>query len=177
MITLGVLAAIPVVFVLLMVAWYAQPNIGLPFGYYGRLNRTVSAIERVPGVTVQETIAHHDLDLEEITITAKLDTGETVRIFVPQDLMLPAARRIMLCSMDGQPLGSLGQFPEWSGLGLTLGEGGTLAQVTGGSATSVEQLLEHIDLLRTWINDADLKALQAEYEPAAAVNAVRVWIE
>jgi len=176
-IAFGLLAAVPVALFVLTAVWYLQPNIGLPFGYYGRLNRTVSAIERVPGLTVQEARGNQDVTLEEIWISARLATGESVRIEIPQDLTLSAARRVVLCSMDGQPLGSAGPFPEWSGLGLTLGKGGTLAEVTGGKATSVEQLLEHVDALRAWINGSDLKAPQAEFEQAAAGRAIRVWVE
>lgn len=47
------------------------PNLGLPFGYYGKLNQVVARIEANPGVEIVETLLHKDLTLEDFSITVR----------------------------------------------------------------------------------------------------------
>ncbi len=47
------------------------PNLGLPFGYYGKLNQVVARIEANPGVEIVETLLHRDLTLEDFSITVR----------------------------------------------------------------------------------------------------------
>ena len=47
------------------------PNLGLPFGYYGKLNQVVARIEANPGVEIVQTLLHRDLTLEDFSITVR----------------------------------------------------------------------------------------------------------
>jgi len=44
------------------------PNLGLPVGYYGKLNRIKSRVDKLPGVTVVGVRWNHDITLEEFSI-------------------------------------------------------------------------------------------------------------
>ena len=56
------------------------PNLGLPFGYYGRLNRVLARIETNPALEVQEVVLHRDLTLEDFYITVRTPTDGDVRL-------------------------------------------------------------------------------------------------
>lgn len=47
------------------------PNLGLPFGYYGKLNQVVARIEANPGVEIVQTLLNRDLTLEDFSITVR----------------------------------------------------------------------------------------------------------
>lgn len=47
------------------------PNLGLPFGYYGKLNQVVARIEANPGVEIVETLLNKDVTLEDFSITVR----------------------------------------------------------------------------------------------------------
>jgi hypothetical protein len=173
-IALVILLGVPLVFVLLLSVWFLTPNLGLPFGYYGRFNRTVAAIDNVPGLTVLSARGHEDVFLEEIDVTAQLATGESVRIFLPQDVQLRSAYGLVICTMDGAPMAST---DEWSGIMVTLGPRGTLAQATDGKVTSVVELLGQIDLVRQWIEAAPPDDFTKLEVGGRYSGAVRIWIE
>ncbi len=44
------------------------PNLGLPVGYYGKLNRIKSRVDKLPGVTVVGVRANYDITLEEFSV-------------------------------------------------------------------------------------------------------------
>lgn len=148
-----------------VVAWLFMPNLGLPFGYYGRYNRTVWAIEGVPGVTLGQANANHDVTIEEILVSLRLATGERVRMFISQDVDLRNTPVVLICSLDDEEIGSKGEARSWSGLMLTMGKDGSLSRVTDGRAKTVVEMLEHFDLVRAWIESSDLEELRAEFEP------------
>jgi len=54
------------------------PNLGLPFGYYGKLNQVVARIEANPGVEIVETLLHRDLTLEDFSITVRRGGGPEI---------------------------------------------------------------------------------------------------
>jgi hypothetical protein len=56
------------------------PNLGLPFGYYGKFNRVRRAIEQLPDTQVVEFGLHRDLELEDFWIAARLPDGREVRL-------------------------------------------------------------------------------------------------
>lgn len=47
------------------------PNLGVPFGYYGRFNRILSRVEAVPGLEVTQVLLHRDMTLEDFSITVQ----------------------------------------------------------------------------------------------------------
>ena len=47
-------------------------NTGLPFGYYGKLNRVVNELEEIPGLEVVDIGLHKDTTLEDFWITIEL---------------------------------------------------------------------------------------------------------
>ena len=64
--------AVVTVAVLFGLSWTCfGPNLGLPFGYYGKLNQVVARIEANPGVEIVETTLHKDLNLEDFWITVR----------------------------------------------------------------------------------------------------------
>ena len=47
------------------------PNLGLPFGYYGKLNQVMARIETNPGVEIVQTLLNKDVTLEDFSLTVR----------------------------------------------------------------------------------------------------------
>ena len=60
------------------------PNLGLPFGYYGRFNRVLEQIRANPDVEVVQTTLHRDQQLEDFTITVRTLDGRNVLLSFPE---------------------------------------------------------------------------------------------
>lgn len=56
------------------------PNLGLRFGYFGRLNRILARIEANPELDVQEVTLHRDATLEDFYITVRTPSDREVRL-------------------------------------------------------------------------------------------------
>lgn len=56
------------------------PNLGLPFGYYGRFNRILSRIEANPKLEVTEVRLHRDTTLEDFYIVVRNEDTEEVEL-------------------------------------------------------------------------------------------------
>ena len=56
------------------------PNLGLRFGYYGRLNRVLARIEASPDVRGVRTTLHRDQALEDFYITVRTRDGREVAL-------------------------------------------------------------------------------------------------
>ena len=56
------------------------PNLGLPFGYYGRFNRILARIEANPELEVRRVDLHRDSTLEDFYITVRTPTDGEVRL-------------------------------------------------------------------------------------------------
>lgn len=56
------------------------PNLGLPFGYYGKLNQVVARIETNPGVEIVQTLLHRDVTLEDFSITVRRYGGPEIEL-------------------------------------------------------------------------------------------------
>ncbi|MEM7204707.1 MAG: hypothetical protein AAF628_30900 [Planctomycetota bacterium] len=56
------------------------PNLGLPFGYYGRFNRVLARIEANPDLEVRQVNLHRDTTLEDFYITVRTPTDGDVRL-------------------------------------------------------------------------------------------------
>ena len=56
------------------------PNLGLPFGYYGRFNQILTRIEANPELEVRRVDLHRDLTLEDFYITVRTSADEDVRL-------------------------------------------------------------------------------------------------
>ena len=56
------------------------PNLGLPFGYYGRFNRILARIEANPELEVIRTTLHRDMALEDFYITVRTQDEREVRL-------------------------------------------------------------------------------------------------
>ena len=48
-----------------------DPNIGLPFGYYGKFNKVLAQVEANPKLEVIRTTLHRDRELEDFYITVR----------------------------------------------------------------------------------------------------------
>lgn len=59
------------------------PNLGLPFGYFGKFNRITAEIESRPGVEIVDVALHRDLTLEDFWITVRLPDGQEVELAFP----------------------------------------------------------------------------------------------
>lgn len=49
------------------------PNLGMPFGYYGKLNRVVSALDALLNVDVVDVRMNRDVSLEEFSVDVLID--------------------------------------------------------------------------------------------------------
>ena len=56
------------------------PNLGLPFGYYGRFNQINARIEANPELEVVRTTLHRDTALEDFYITVRTEDEREVRL-------------------------------------------------------------------------------------------------
>ena len=56
------------------------PNLGFPFGYYGRLNQILARVESNPDLEVRQVDMNRDIALEDFYITVRTPTGEDVRL-------------------------------------------------------------------------------------------------
>ena len=72
-------ASLPILFLSADLIGYG-PNVGLPFGYYGRLNRVLARIEANPELEVRRVDLHRDVTLEDFYITVRTPTDGDVRL-------------------------------------------------------------------------------------------------
>lgn len=56
------------------------PNMGLPFGYFGRFNRILARIEANPELEVTRVGLHRDATLEDFYITVRTPTDGEVHL-------------------------------------------------------------------------------------------------
>ena len=56
------------------------PNVGLPFGYYGKFNWVLSRVEANPELEVIQTTLHRDSKLEDFYITVRTQDEREVRL-------------------------------------------------------------------------------------------------
>jgi hypothetical protein len=93
-----VLSAVVVICVgfVLCYRWDSGTNHGYQFGYYGEFNRVSNALASLPGITVTQAWANCDVTLEEFGFTARMASGQPVRIAVGE--------RDRIRSLSGAPL-------------------------------------------------------------------------
>lgn len=56
------------------------PNLGLPFGYYGKFNRVLAHVETDPELEVIRSTLHRDMALEDFYITVRTKEEREVRL-------------------------------------------------------------------------------------------------
>jgi hypothetical protein len=67
-------------FITLGVAFGTFPNVGLPFGYYGKFNRIQRALNACSGVKVIDSWQHRDLILEDFGFTIQEPSGRPLEL-------------------------------------------------------------------------------------------------
>jgi len=73
----ALVAALSILFFLAADLMGVGPNLGLPFGYYGRFNRILARVQASPDIEVLRTTLHRDLSLEDFYIRVRTkDQGE-----------------------------------------------------------------------------------------------------
>jgi len=60
------------------------PNLGLKFGYWGELNRTVAGLRTIPGVQVVNTRINPDITLEEFSVDMNVDGITGISLYFPE---------------------------------------------------------------------------------------------
>ena len=73
-------ASLSILFFLAVDFYGIGPNLGLPFGYYGRFNRILARIEANPELEVRRVDLHRDITLEDFYITVRTPTDWDVRL-------------------------------------------------------------------------------------------------
>jgi hypothetical protein len=77
---LGLAASLAgLVFVVVVLMGFG-PNLGLPVGYHGRLNRILSRIETNPTLEITEVRLHRDTTLEDFYIVVRTDEAKEVEL-------------------------------------------------------------------------------------------------
>ena len=56
------------------------PNVGLPFGYYGRFNRMLAKVKASPDIDIIKTTLHRDMELEDFYITVRTPNEDVIRL-------------------------------------------------------------------------------------------------
>jgi hypothetical protein len=64
------------------------PNLGLPVGYYGELNRTKWRVSSISGVRIEAVRVNYDITVEEFTIDVVIDNVHRASLYIP-DVSLP----------------------------------------------------------------------------------------
>ena len=80
---LGLATLVASLAILILVALSAigfGPNLGLPFGYYGKFNRVLGQVEGNPEFEVIRTTLHRDMALEDFYITVRTQDEREVRL-------------------------------------------------------------------------------------------------
>ena len=78
---LSTLAASLVILILIALSAIGfAPNLGLPFGYYGKFNRVLARVETDPELEVIRTTLHRDIMLEDFYITVRTRDEREVRL-------------------------------------------------------------------------------------------------
>jgi hypothetical protein len=60
------------------------PNLGMPWGYYGDLNRTKSRLEAIDGVSVESEHGNYDLSVESFWFEVVVDDVHHTQLFFPE---------------------------------------------------------------------------------------------
>ena len=60
------------------------PNFGLPVGYYGKLNRIKSRVDKLPGVKVVGVRGNYDITLEEFSIDVLVHGKHRDSLYFPE---------------------------------------------------------------------------------------------
>ncbi len=81
---LGLVLAIGGLFTVAAIEIGFHPNVGLPFGYYARLNRVKSRIKEIPHAQILHLSCNYDLTIEEIDVRILIDTQYEVTLSFPQ---------------------------------------------------------------------------------------------
>lgn len=128
-------------------------NLGLPFGYYGKLNRVRAEIERVPGLKITGETLHKDLTLEDFSFEV---TNGTHKIWLPfatdggqktwQKFHEPGTKlRVAWTISDGLESRS-----------FALGPDTKLSVACGRTVENLAQALEALDAILQHIGDPEL---------------------
>jgi hypothetical protein len=114
-----------------------HPNVGLPFGYYGELNRVMSRLRRIPNVEVLWVGVNYDVTVEEITIDMRIDGEYSARLFLSDRW---SSRWELFDSADSLT---------WNGQYLRLGSEGLLTRSLGRQISGGEDVLKNYgDIVR-----------------------------
>lgn len=57
------------------------PNIGLPVGYYGKLNKVRARLQRLPNVEIVRIRGNYDITLEDFTFDLRIDGKHAVSLY------------------------------------------------------------------------------------------------
>lgn len=63
------------------------PNMGLKFGYWGELDRTVAGLRAIPGVQVVDTKINPDITLEEFSVDMTVDGIAGISLYFPESTL------------------------------------------------------------------------------------------
>ena len=61
-------------------SWDSARNRGFEFGYFGTFNRVQRALAAIPGVTITDDFANHDITLEEFGFHVTTSTGVSMAL-------------------------------------------------------------------------------------------------
>ena len=73
-------ASLSILFFLAVEVIGIGPNLGLPFGYYGRFNRILARIQASPDIEVIRTTLHREQSREDFYITVRTQDEREVRL-------------------------------------------------------------------------------------------------
>lgn len=57
------------------------PDVGLPFGYYGKLNRVKARLRNLPNVEILGVRGNYDLTLEDFTLDLRIDGRQLASLY------------------------------------------------------------------------------------------------
>ena len=76
----GIAFALSSAFITFGVASGTYPNVGLPFGYYGKFNRMQRLLDACPGFEIRDSWQHRDLTLEDFGFTLEEPGGRRLEL-------------------------------------------------------------------------------------------------
>jgi hypothetical protein len=139
------------------------PNVGLPGGYYGNLNRARARLRGLANVEILGVRENHDLTLEDFTIDLRIDGRYRVSLFFPNAetqkswQLLDAANKVVLRrqrDMSTEP--STDAHDSWV---FNLQPGGDLENALGCKVRGGRDVLEHFGAILNLVDKTTPQAL------------------
>lgn len=134
------------------------PNVGLPFGYYGKLNRVRARLQSLPNVEIVRIRGNYDITLEDFTFDLRIDGKHAVSLYFREAPANPTwelfddAERLIVRRRRAGSLISWAKAHDW--WEFSLGPDNDLETASGGRIRNGRDVFENLDRIMEAIRAA-----------------------